>query len=102
MEDHRARRPGGRTEARRHGADQVRGVPGAREHHRLRGAGAALALVSWALSAAFERRRWLWFAADFAALVLLSLTGVVIYAATSLISHLLLRKWHESAVRREN
>lgn len=38
----------------------------------------------------------------FAALVLLSLTGVVIYAATSLISHLLLRKWHESAVRREN
>ena len=38
----------------------------------------------------------------FAALVLLSLTGVVIYAATSLGSHLLLRKWHESAVRREN
>jgi len=38
----------------------------------------------------------------FAALVLLSLTGVVIYAITSLISHLLLRKWHESAVRREN
>jgi NitT/TauT family transport system permease protein len=38
----------------------------------------------------------------FAALVLLSLTGVVIYAATSLISHLLLRKWHESAIRREN
>jgi NitT/TauT family transport system permease protein len=38
----------------------------------------------------------------FAALVLLSLTGVVIYAATSLVSHLLLRKWHESAVRREN
>lgn len=38
----------------------------------------------------------------FAALVLLSLTGVVIYAITSLISHLFLRKWHESAVRREN
>jgi len=38
----------------------------------------------------------------FAALVLLSFTGVMIYAATSLISHLLLRKWHESAVRREN
>jgi len=38
----------------------------------------------------------------FAALVLLSLTGVVIYAITSLISYLLLRKWHESAVRREN
>ena len=38
----------------------------------------------------------------FAALVLLSMTGVVIYFVTSLISHLLLRKWHESAVRREN
>ena len=38
----------------------------------------------------------------FAALVLLSLTGVLIFAGTSLISHLLLRKWHESAVRREN
>lgn len=38
----------------------------------------------------------------FAALVLLSVTGVCIFFATSLISHLLLRKWHESAVRREN
>jgi NitT/TauT family transport system permease protein len=37
----------------------------------------------------------------FAALVLLSVTGVLIFFATSLISHLLLRKWHESAVRRE-
>jgi NitT/TauT family transport system permease protein len=34
--------------------------------------------------------------------VLLSLTGVLIFLATSLISHLLLRKWHESAIRREN
>jgi NitT/TauT family transport system permease protein len=38
----------------------------------------------------------------FAALVLLSLTGVAIYGITSVISWLLLRKWHESAVRREN
>jgi NitT/TauT family transport system permease protein len=38
----------------------------------------------------------------FAALVLLSLTGVLIFAATSLLSWLLLRHWHESAVRREN
>jgi NitT/TauT family transport system permease protein len=38
----------------------------------------------------------------FAALVLLSLTGVLIFFATSLVSWLLLRKWHESAVRREN
>lgn len=38
----------------------------------------------------------------FAALILLSVTGVLIFFATSLVSHLLLRKWHESALRREN
>jgi NitT/TauT family transport system permease protein len=38
----------------------------------------------------------------FAALVLLSVTGILIFFATSLISQLLLGKWHESAVRREN
>jgi NitT/TauT family transport system permease protein len=38
----------------------------------------------------------------FAALILLSFTGICIFFVTSLISHLLLRKWHESAVRREN
>ncbi|WP_417672217.1 ABC transporter permease [Roseibium sp.] len=38
----------------------------------------------------------------FAALILLSMTGVIIFAMTSLISHLLLRKWHESALKREN
>lgn len=38
----------------------------------------------------------------YAALVLISLTGIMIYWATSLVSHLALRRWHESAVRREN
>jgi NitT/TauT family transport system permease protein len=38
----------------------------------------------------------------YAALLLLSATGVVIFFLTSFISHLLLRRWHESAVRREN
>jgi NitT/TauT family transport system permease protein len=38
----------------------------------------------------------------FAALVLLSFTGILIFFATSLLSHLALRHWHESAVRREN
>lgn len=38
----------------------------------------------------------------FAALLLLCATGVAIYGATALISHLLLRRWHESAIRREN
>jgi NitT/TauT family transport system permease protein len=37
----------------------------------------------------------------FAALLLIALTGLAIFAATSLLSHLLLRKWHESAVKRE-
>jgi NitT/TauT family transport system permease protein len=37
----------------------------------------------------------------FAALVLLAATGIVIYFALSLLSHLALRRWHESAVVRE-
>ncbi len=37
----------------------------------------------------------------FAALLLLSLAGVVIFALLSLLSHLVLRRWHESAVARE-
>jgi NitT/TauT family transport system permease protein len=37
----------------------------------------------------------------FAALVLLSVVGILIYFALSLLSHLLLRRWHESAVVRE-
>ena len=38
----------------------------------------------------------------FAALVLVSASGIVIFLVLSLISHLLLRGWHESAVQREN
>jgi NitT/TauT family transport system permease protein len=38
----------------------------------------------------------------FAALVLLSITGIVIFFALSGLSYLLLRHWHESAVRRGN
>jgi NitT/TauT family transport system permease protein len=37
----------------------------------------------------------------FAALLLLSLAGIVIFFALSLVSHLLLRRWHESAMGRE-
>jgi NitT/TauT family transport system permease protein len=38
----------------------------------------------------------------FAGLLLIALTGVAIFAATSLLSHLVLRKWHESAIKRES
>jgi NitT/TauT family transport system permease protein len=38
----------------------------------------------------------------FAALLLLSVAGVVIYMALALVSHLLLRRWHESALRKES
>lgn len=38
----------------------------------------------------------------YAALVLLMVTGVAIFALTSLISWLLLHRWHESALKREN
>jgi NitT/TauT family transport system permease protein len=37
----------------------------------------------------------------FAALLLLSVTGIVIFAALSVISQLALRRWHDSAVTRE-
>jgi NitT/TauT family transport system permease protein len=37
----------------------------------------------------------------YAALLLLSATGIVIYFALSLVSYLMLRRWHESAIVRE-
>ncbi|MBN9243879.1 MAG: ABC transporter permease [Mesorhizobium sp.] len=37
----------------------------------------------------------------FAALILISLTGIVIFLVLSLISHLILRRWHESALKQE-
>jgi NitT/TauT family transport system permease protein len=37
----------------------------------------------------------------FAALLLLSLAGIAIFFALSALSHLVLRRWHESAVKRE-
>ncbi|KJC57696.1 ABC transporter ATP-binding protein [Bradyrhizobium sp. LTSPM299] len=38
----------------------------------------------------------------FAALLLLSLAGIVIYGVLALISHLMLRRWHESALGKES
>jgi NitT/TauT family transport system permease protein len=38
----------------------------------------------------------------FAALFLLSVAGIVIYGVLALISHLVLRRWHESALGKEN
>lgn len=37
----------------------------------------------------------------FAALILISLTGVVIFLVLSLVAHLMLRRWHESAMKQE-
>jgi NitT/TauT family transport system permease protein len=37
----------------------------------------------------------------FAALMLLAITGILLYFALSLTSYVILRRWHESAVRRE-
>jgi NitT/TauT family transport system permease protein len=37
----------------------------------------------------------------FAALLLLAVAGIVIFSALTLLSHLVLRRWHESAVRAE-
>jgi NitT/TauT family transport system permease protein len=38
----------------------------------------------------------------FAALFLLSVAGIVIYGLLALVSHLVLRRWHESALGKEN
>jgi NitT/TauT family transport system permease protein len=38
----------------------------------------------------------------FAALLLLSIAGIVIYGLLALISHLVLRRWHESALGKDN
>lgn len=38
----------------------------------------------------------------FAALLLITMTGIAIFLLTSWLSNLLLRRWHESAVKREN
>jgi NitT/TauT family transport system permease protein len=38
----------------------------------------------------------------FAALLLLSVAGIVIYMFLATVSHLMLRRWHESALGREN
>ena len=37
----------------------------------------------------------------FAALILISFTGIVIFMATTWISHMVLRRWHESALKQE-
>ncbi|MBL8653017.1 MAG: ABC transporter permease subunit, partial [Alphaproteobacteria bacterium] len=38
----------------------------------------------------------------FAALIMISISGVVIFLCLSFLSHLVLRRWHESALKREN
>ncbi|MCU0826124.1 MAG: ABC transporter permease [Tabrizicola sp.] len=38
----------------------------------------------------------------FAALLLIAVTGVVIFAGLSFLSHMLLRRWHESALKRDS
>jgi NitT/TauT family transport system permease protein len=59
------------------------------------GSGAATGLA-WRIIEAGNR---LEIAAMFAALTLLAVTGVLLYAALSLLEYWLLRRWHESAIR---
>lgn len=60
-------------------------------------AGTGLGLASTLLEASYRFN----FGRLYAALILISGMGVVIFAITSLISHLALRKWHESALIRD-
>jgi NitT/TauT family transport system permease protein len=59
--------------------------------------GTGLGLASTLLEASYRFN----FGRLFACLILISGMGVIIFAMTSLLSHLLLRKWHESAVKRD-
>ena len=60
-------------------------------------AGTGLGLASTLLEASYRFN----FGRLYAALILISGMGVLIFAITSLISHLCLRSWHESALKRE-
>lgn len=60
-------------------------------------AGTGLGLASTLLEASYRFN----FGRLYAALILISAMGVLIFAVTSLVSHLMLRKWHESALSRE-
>jgi len=60
-------------------------------------AGTGLGLASLLLEASYRYN----FGRLYAALILISILGIVIFACTSLFSHLMLRKWHESALKRE-
>ncbi len=61
-------------------------------------AGTGLGLASTLLEASYRFN----FGRLYAALILISLMGVVIFAVMSIISHLALHKWHESALKRES
>ena len=60
-------------------------------------AGTGLGLASTLLEASYRFN----FGRLYAALILISGMGVVIFACTSIISHLFLHKWHESALKRD-
>lgn len=60
-------------------------------------AGTGLGLASTLLEASYRFN----FGRLYAALILISVLGIGIFAITSVISHLMLRKWHESALTRE-
>ena len=60
-------------------------------------AGTGLGLASTLLEASYRFN----FGRLYAALILISCMGVAIFAVTSIFSHLMLRKWHESALKRD-
>ena len=60
-------------------------------------AGTGLGLASTLLEASYRFN----FGRLYASLILISVMGVVIFAVTSIIGHLMLRKWHESALKRD-
>ncbi|MDD9923588.1 MAG: ABC transporter permease [Boseongicola sp.] len=60
-------------------------------------AGTGLGLASTLLEASYRFN----FGRLYAALILISVMGIAIFAITSIFSHLMLRKWHESALKKD-
>jgi NitT/TauT family transport system permease protein len=80
------------VDRRRPVADRRRG----RRRSRRRGAGSGLAFRIAESGYRLNIPRMC------AALLLLSAAGIVIYGLLALVSHLVLRRWHESALGKEN
>ena len=83
----------------RRAEDRRRPVADRRRRRRIRGgrAGQSSGLASRIIEAGYRLNA----PRLFAALILISITGILIFLVLTLVSHLILRRWHESALKQE-